>query len=162
MSCCIIFYWFFEISGDKRVDDDNQLNGRQELWPVAWRHFKENWFLGTGYGTQRIFILAETSQVVYNYHNYFFQITTAGVVGIILFIIYLLNIVWHCIGRINWYLIAFVSILATFIVSGFVDTLFFSNEIMPLFSICLCYFDLKPKEIEIKDKCICKLNVDLN
>lgn len=160
--CLAVLYFtgFFEIFGDKRADSDNQLNGRQELWPVAWRHFKENWFLGTGYGTQRIFILAETSQVVYNYHNYFFQITTAGITGIILFIIYLLNIAWHCIGRINWYLIAFVSILSTFIVSGFVDTLFFSNKIMPLFSICLCYLDLKPKEIYLEKKWQKKLNID--
>lgn len=160
---CILATLYFtgvlELFGDKRADGDNQLNGRQELWPVAWRHFKENWLLGTGYGTQRIFILSETPQIVYNYHNYFFQISTAGIVGIIAFVIYLANIGWHCIKRIDWYLVAFISILATFMISGFVDTLFFSNKMMPLFSICLCYMALKPKELEIEDKWNYKLNI---
>lgn len=69
----LYFTGVFDLFGDKRADGDNHLNGRQELWPVAWRHFKENWLLGTGYGTQRIFILNETPQIVYNYHNYFFK-----------------------------------------------------------------------------------------
>lgn len=70
-----------------------------------------------------------------------------------------MNIGWHCIKRIDWYLIVFVSILATFMISGFVDTLFFSNKMMPLFSICLCYMDLKPKELAIQDKWIYKLSL---
>lgn len=155
----LYFTGVFDLFGDKRADCDNHLNGRQELWPVAWRHFKENWLLGTGYGTQRIFILSETPQIVYNYHNYFFQISTAGIIGVICFLVYLVNIVWHCIKKIDWYLIAFVSILATFMISGFVDTLFFSNKMMPLFSICLCYMDLKPKELAIQDKWIYKLSL---
>lgn len=155
----LYFTGVFDLFGDKRSDGDNHLNGRQELWPVAWRHFKENWLLGTGYGTQRIFILSETPQIVYNYHNYFFQISTAGIIGIICFLVYLVNIGWHCIKRIDWYLITFVSILATFMISGFVDTLFFSNKMMPLFSICLCYMDLKPNELAIQDKWSYKLSL---
>lgn len=135
------------------------LNGRQEIWPVAWNHFKNNWFLGTGYGTQRIFIMAETTQTVYNYHNYFLQISTCGIVGIIAFIIYLLNVGWHCINKLDWFNIAFISIFALFLVNGFVDTLFFSNKIMPLFSICLCYVDLKPKEISLENQWKEKLNI---
>lgn len=135
------------------------LNGRQEIWPVAWNHFKNNWFLGTGYGTQRIFIMAETTQTVYNYHNYFLQISTCGIVGIITFIVYLFNIGWHCINKLDWFNIAFISILALFLVNGFVDTLFFSNKIMPLFSICLCYVDLKPKEISLEKQWKEKLNI---
>lgn len=136
------------------------LNGRQEIWPVAIKHFKENWFLGTGYGTQRIFILAETSQTVYNYHNYFLQISTCGSVGIIAFAIYLVNVGWHCINKLSWFNISFIAIFALFLVNGFVDTLFFSNKIMPLFSICLCYLDLKPKELDFERKWQKKLNID--
>lgn len=135
------------------------LNGRQEIWPVAWNHFKNNWFLGTGYGTQRIFIMAETTQTVYNYHNYFLQISTCGIVGIIAFIVYLFNIGWHCINKLDWFNIAFISILALFLVNGFVDTLFFSNKIMPLFSICLCYVDLKTKEMFLENQWKEKLNI---
>ena len=135
------------------------LNGRQEIWPVAWNHFKNNWFLGTGYGTQRIFIMAETTQTVYNYHNYFLQISTCGIVGIIAFIVYLFNIGWHCINKLDWFNIAFISILALFLVNGFVDTLFFSNKIMPLFSICLCYVDLKTKEMSLENQWKEKLNI---
>lgn len=135
------------------------LNGRQEIWPVAWNHFKNNWLLGTGYGTQRIFIMAETTQTVYNYHNYFLQISTCGIVGIIAFIIYLLNVGWHCINKLDWFNIAFISIFALFLVNGFVDTLFFSNKIMPLFSICLCYIDLKPKETTLENQWKEKLNI---
>lgn len=134
-------------------------NGRQEIWPVAWNHFKNNWFLGTGYGTQRIFIMAETTQTVYNYHNYFLQISTCGIVGIIAFIVYLFNIGWHCINKLDWFNIAFISILALFLVNGFVDTLFFSNKIMPLFSICLCYVDLKTKEMSLENQWKEKLNI---
>ena len=156
----LYFTGALNVFGDKRADGDNQLNGRQELWPVAWRHFKENWFLGTGYGTQRIFILSETEQVVYNYHNYFFQISTVGIVGILLFIVYLANLGWHCIRKIDWYLIAFIAVLATFMVSGFVDTLFFSNKIMPLFSIILCYLELKGKENKLEVYWNTRLNID--
>ena len=144
--CFIMLLYLFVI---KDAFGDKGLNGRQEIWPVAWRYFKENWFLGTGYGTQRIFIIAETSQTVYNYHNYFLQISTCGIVGIIAFIIYLVNIGWHCINKLNWFNITFIAIFALFLTNGFVDTLFFSNKIMPLFSICLCYLDLKPKEVEL-------------
>lgn len=157
----IILYSCFEFLIDKNLNKNNILNGRQELWSVAWRHFKEHWFLGTGYGTQRIFILSDTLQLVYNYHNYFFQISTAGMVGIILFIVYLINISWHCIGKIDCYIVAFVAIFALFMSSGFVDTLFFSNKIMPLFSICLCYLDLKPKELDFERKWQKKLNIDI-
>lgn len=153
--CAILLYIFVihDAFGGKG------LNGRQEIWPVAWNHFKKNWFLGTGYGTQRIFIMAETTQTVYNYHNYFLQISTCGIVGIIAFIIYLLNIGWHCINKLNWFNITFISIFALFLINGFVDTLFFSNKIMPLFSICLCYIDLKPKEISLENQWKEKLNI---
>lgn len=153
--CAILLYIFVirDAFGGKG------LNGRQEIWPVAWNHFKNNWFLGTGYGTQRIFIMAETTQTVYNYHNYFLQISTCGIVGIIAFIIYLLNVGWHCIKKLDWFNITFISIFALFLVNGFVDTLFFSNKIMPLFSICLCYVDLKPKEISLEKQWKEKLNI---
>lgn len=135
------------------------LNGRPELWNLAIKHFKEHLFLGTGYGTQRIFIMAETTQTVYNYHNYFLQISTCGIVGIIAFIIYLLNVGWHCINKLDWFNIAFITIFALFLINGFVDTLFFSNKIMPLFSICLCYIDLKPKEMSLENQWKEKLNI---
>lgn len=153
--CAVLLYVFVihDAFGDKG------LNGRQEIWPVAWNHFKNNWFLGTGYGTQRIFIMAETTQTVYNYHNYFLQISTCGIIGIIAFTIYLLNVGWHCINKLDWFNIAFISIFALFLVNGFVDTLFFSNKIMPLFSICLCYVDLKPKEISLENQWKEKLNI---
>lgn len=153
--CAVLLYVFVihDAFGDKG------LNGRQEIWPVAWNHFKNNWFLGTGYGTQRIFIMAETTQTVYNYHNYFLQISTCGIVGIIAFTIYLLNICWHCINKLDWFHIAFVSIFSLFLVNGFVDTLFFSNKIMPLFSVCLCYVDLKPKELSLENQWKEKLNI---
>lgn len=153
--CAILLYIFVihDAFGDKG------LNGRQEIWAVAWNHFKNNWFLGTGYGTQRIFIMAETTQTVYNYHNYFLQISTCGIVGIIAFIVYLFNIGWHCINKLDWFNIAFISIFALFLVNGFVDTLFFSNKIMPLFSICLCYVDLKPKEISLENEWKEKLKI---
>lgn len=153
--CAILLYIFVihDAFGDKG------LNGRQEIWPVAWNHFNNNWFLGTGYGTQRIFIMAETTQTVYNYHNYFLQISTCGIVGIIAFIVYLFNIGWHCINKLDWFNIAFISIFALFLVNGFVDTLFFSNKIMPLFSICLCYVDLKPKEISLENEWKEKLKI---
>ena len=155
--CSIMLLYFLVI---KDMFGDRGLNGRQEIWPVAINHFKENWFLGTGYGTQRIFIIAETSQTVYNYHNYFLQISTCGIFGIIAFIIYLVNIGWHCINKLNWFNITFIAIFALFLTNGFVDTLFFSNKIMPLFSICLCYLDLKPKEIYLEKKWQKKLNID--
>lgn len=153
--CAILLYIFVirDAFGGKG------LNGRQEIWLVAWNHFKNNWFLGTGYGTQRIFIMAETTQTVYNYHNYFLQISTCGIVGIIAFTIYLLNIGWHCINKFDWFNIAFISIFVLFLVNGFVDTLFFSNKIMPLFSICLCYVDLKPQEISLENQWKEKLNI---
>lgn len=153
--CAVLLYVFVihDAFGDKG------LNGRQEIWPVAWNHFKNNWFLGTGYGTQRIFIMAETTQTVYNYHNYFLQISTCGIIGIIAFTIYLLNVGWHCINKLDWFNIAFISIFALFLVNGFVDTLFFSNKIMPLFSICLCYIDLKPKETTLENQWKEKLNI---
>jgi len=153
-TCAILLYVF--VIHD--IFRNKGLNGRQELWSVAWKHFKENWFLGTGYGTQRIFIMAETSQTVYNYHNYFFQISTCGIIGILVFIIYLLNIAWHCINKLEWFSIIFICVFALFIVNGFGDTLFFSNKIMPLFSICLCYLDLKTKENELYDNWSLKLN----
>ena len=136
---------------------DKGLNGRQELWPVAIKHFKENLILGTGYGTQRIFIMAETPQSVYNYHNYFLQISTCGILGIVAFTIYLINVIWHCFNKLSWFNIAFISIFVLFLCNGFVDTLFFSNTIMPLFSICLCYLSLKPIELKIEEKITCKL-----
>ena len=156
--CFIMALYFLVI---KEGFGNNILNGRQEIWPVAIRHFKENWFLGTGYGTQRIFILAETSQTVYNYHNYFLQISTCGIVGIIFFVVYLLNIGWHCINKLSWFNVSFISIFALFLVNGFVDTLFFSNKIMPLFSICLCYLDLKPKELDLVNYWNKRLNIDI-
>lgn len=119
------------------------LNGREELWKVAWKHFKRNWFLGTGYGTSRIFILAETSDTVYNYHNYFFQISTCGILGIIAFALYLINVAWHLHKKTDPYSILFSSIFVMFLTNGLIDTLFFSNKIMPLFSICLCFLDKK-------------------
>lgn len=142
--------------------EGNQLSGRGKIWMVGWKKFKENWVLGTGYGTQRIFIMSEACSTVYNYHNCFLQISTCGIIGIIAFILYLANICFNIYKINSTYNIFMIMLFVMFMVTGSVDTLFFSNKIMPLFSICLCYVDLKPKEIEIKDKCICKLNVDLN
>lgn len=155
-----IIFVFIYIFVLKDVFGNKGLNGRPELWNLAIKHFKEHMFFGTGYGTQTIFIRNETLQGVYNYHNYYLQITTCGIVGIIAFTIYLLNICWHCINKLDWFNIAFISIFALFLVNGFVDTLFFSNKIMPLFSICLCYVDLKPKEISLQSKWQKRLNID--
>lgn len=151
-----IFVYIFVL---KDVFGNKGLNGRPELWNLAIKHFKEHMIFGTGYGTQTIYIRNETMQGVYNYHNYYLQITTCGIVGIITFTIYLLNIGWHCINKLDWFNIAFVSVFALFLVNGAVDTLFFSNKIMPLFSICLCYVDLKPKEISLENHWEEKLNI---
>lgn len=150
MICSLLVYFLVL----KDAFGDKGFNGREELWNVAIKHFKENLILGTGYGTQRIFIMAETPQTVYNYHNYFLQISTCGIIGIIAFVIYLINVIWHCFNKLNWFNIAFISIFALFLINGFVDTLFFSNTIMPLFSICLCYLSLKPIELKIEEKFI--------
>ena len=161
--CSIVFclmFIFLYVYILKDAFGNKGFNGRPELWKLAIKHFKENWFLGTGYGTQTIFIRSETLQEVYNYHNYYLQITTCGIVGIIFFTIYLLNIGWHCINKLNWFNITFIAIFALFLTNGFVDTLFFSNKIMPLFSICLCYLDLKPKEVYLEKKWQKKLNID--
>lgn len=127
--------------------DGNQLTGRGEIWMVGWKQFKENWFLGTGYGTQRIFIMSETHHTVYNYHNCFLQISTCGIIGIIAFILYLVNICFNIYKINSTYNMFMIMLFVMFMVTGSVDTLFFSNKIMPLFSICLCYVDLKSKEI---------------
>lgn len=131
--------------------DGNQLTGRGEIWMVGWKQFKENWFLGTGYGTQRIFIMSETHYTVYNYHNCFLQISTCGIIGIIAFILYLINICFNIYKINKTYNIFMIMLFVMFMVTGSVDTLFFSNKIMPLFSICLCYVDLKPKEISLEN-----------
>lgn len=119
--------------------EGNQLTGRGEIWMVGWKHFKENWFLGTGYGTQRIFIMSETHYTVYNYHNCFLQISTCGIIGITAFILYLVNICFNIYKINKTYNIFMIMLFVMFMVTGSVDTLFFSNKIMPLFSICLCY-----------------------
>lgn len=119
--------------------EGNQLTGRGEIWMVGWKKFKENWFLGTGYGTQRIFIMSETHYTVYNYHNCFLQISTCGIIGIIAFILYLANICFNIYKINSKYNIVMIMLFVMFMVTGSVDTLFFSNKIMPLFSICLCY-----------------------
>lgn len=137
----------------------NQLTGRGEIWVVAWKHFKENWLLGTGYGTQRIFIMSETSHTVYNYHNCFLQISTCGIIGIIAFILYLVNICFNIYKINKTYNIFMIMLFVMFMVTGSVDTLFFSNKIMPLFSICLCYIDLKPKERSLENQWKEKLNI---
>lgn len=156
LACCgLVLILYFSGVLDELIKHyqslQSPLNGREALWKVAWKHFKENWFLGTGYGTSRIFILAETNDTVYNYHNYFFQISTCGVLGIAVFIVYLLNIFRSLYKKNDAYSILVSALFTMFLVNGFIDTLFFSNKIMPLFSLCLCFLggnvvENKPKE----------------
>lgn len=135
---------------------DNTLNGREELWPVAIEQFKKHWFLGTGYGTQRIFIIKYTSQTVYNYHNYYLQISTCGILGIIVFTIYLINIFYHLIKKQSYFDIFVSGIFILFLTTGFFDTMFFSIKIMPLFSIIICFLDKKSIETNIENKLLLK------
>lgn len=136
---------------------DNTLNGREELWPVAIEQFKKHWFLGTGYGTQRLFIIKYTSQTVYNYHNYYLQISTCGILGIIVFTIYLINIFYHLIRKNQTYFDIFVSgVFVLFLTTGFFDTMFFSIKIMPPFSIIICFLEKKSIENKLEDKLLLK------
>ena len=109
-------------------------NGRKRIWDMAWALFKEHWLIGTGWGTSRYYLDTVLKDWVYNYHNYFWQISTCGIVGIASFLSYLIIILKSCVKK-NLYCCCVITIIFMFLTHGFVDTLFFSKNLMLLLSI---------------------------
>ncbi len=108
-------------------------NGRTDLWNLAWNLFKDNWIIGTGWGTSKYYITTILNRPEYNYHNFVIQMTTCGILGIIA-LIYYLGVVFKNIFSIKLFNVFTIAILLQFLTHGMLDTVLFNKFFMPFLS----------------------------
>lgn len=124
-------------------------NGRKPIYDLAISLFKDNKFIGTGWGSSAYYI--KPLYFVTNYHNWFLQmLATCGIFGVVCLGIYLVDIF-----RLNKYQykdiftwIVFIIVLY-FLVHGAVDTVLFSKNFHFFLTIVVAMIKL-PKEESIQ------------
>ncbi len=119
---------------------DSNLNGREKVYDVALKHWREHPIIGTGYGTAQYYLQKDlTGWNLYNYHNYFYQIlSTCGIIGAIAFAIYLADALVKNNNK-DYITILFYFITLYCLGHGLVDTVFFGRMIMLLYAILYAY-----------------------
>lgn len=108
-------------NGEIKAENWNGLNTRLALWTCAWEQIKEKPFFGTGIGDvqndlvkkyqEKNFIFALESN--FNSHNQYLDIMLSnGIVGLFLFVCFILYILYLAIKNKSWFLAGVVVIVA--------------------------------------------------
>lgn len=125
-------------------------NGRDVIWNIAIKKFKEHWLIGAGNNTGSYFINKETGGW-WNYryyHNHYLQmLATCGIVGAVAFTSYLVTSILRCIRKEEYSLFVLIIILY-FLVHGALDTLYFNTCLEPVLVILLALIPLEKKKKE--------------
>ncbi len=130
----LIIFWklgllsqILEILSDRGMS----VNGRDGLWELSINLFKDNWLLGTGWGSSYYYIEQILNRPEYNYHNYILQSSTCGILGIISFVLFVVFLIKK-LFKPDLFSIMIFSITVMFLVHGFVDTLFLNPILMSI------------------------------
>jgi len=108
-------------NGEIKAENWNGLNTRLALWTCAWEQIEEKPFFGTGIGDvqndlvkkyqEKNFIFALESN--FNSHNQYLDIMLSnGIVGLFLFVCFILYILYLAIKNKSWFLAGVVVIVA--------------------------------------------------
>lgn len=142
---CLSFTQFFK---DKLAafDSNEFTSSRSLLWEVGINQFKNNLIIGYGVGTSQHYIFQELGRTEANYHSYVVQITQAGIIGIIAFLILLAGLIYN-LRKLDDFNIMLSSVIIMFIIWGLIDTLFFNMRIEPFFVLLMAF---KSRDIKME------------
>lgn len=156
IGCLVIIAVLFISKTDIGIELINHLrhmgasdNGRKPIYDLAISLFKDNKFIGTGWGTSAYYV--KPLYWVTNYHNWFFQmLATCGIFGIVCLGIYLVDIFrlkkYQYKDIFTW--IVFIIVLY-FLVHGAVDTVLFSKNFHFFLTIVVAMIKLPKEESKI-------------
>lgn len=126
--------------------------GRSNHYDIVFSLFKDNWFIGTGWGSSHYYLVTLKDWDIYNYHCWFLQILgPCGILGLVAFIIYLIDIFRVKNYKDPFTLFVFI-VMAYALVHGFVDTVIFNKKFQFLLTILITavkFYNYNPEDFEL-------------